>query len=147
MVRVRRLPGQGEYGSLFEAVAKTQGPLIIEIHDQGPLFETSLPAVQGRSLWIRGGEGFRPLLAWDGAASRKDKYPLPFITLSEGNLTLENVDVVVKWTGGRSDEAGCMFAIQGGDFSARQCTFTLAGKNPRGLILVRAFICTKMSGN
>jgi serine/threonine-protein kinase len=137
VVRVRRLPGTGEYHSIGEALAKTTGPVVIEIHDQGPIFEPSWPAVNQRSLWIRGGTGFRPLLAWDVAADTNKLITSPLLTLTEGTLTLEDVDIVAKWPAGRGLGPGCLFALRDGHLRARDCTLTIAGKFPHGMALVK----------
>jgi serine/threonine-protein kinase len=134
LVKVRRLPGPGEYRSVAEAIANTAGPLLVEIHDQGPIFEPSVPAVRERSLWIRGGAGYRPLVAWDVAAA-KDK--TPYLALAGGSLTLEDIDVVAKWPAGGVSDPECLFAIRGSHFQAINSTFTVAGKYPRGLVLVQ----------
>src|SRR5262249_12524639 len=54
------------YPSLSAAclAAPPKRPCVLEIHDNGPLFD--VPAVLAdQSLTIRPGKGFRPLLVWD----------------------------------------------------------------------------------
>jgi serine/threonine protein kinase len=134
VVRVRRLPGPGEYRSVAEALAKTAGPLVVEIHDQGPIFEPSLPEARERSLWVRAGAGYRPLWAWDASAGKEQA---SFLALSGGSLTLEDIDVVAKGSAGRGDDPKSLFTIRGGRLQATNCTFTVAGKYPRGIVLVK----------
>jgi serine/threonine protein kinase len=135
LARVRRFPGPEEFRSVAEALAKTAGPLIVEIHDQGPFFEASVPEVRGRWVRIRPGEGYRPLLAWDLAD--KDKAQPPFLAFTGGSLSLEDIDVVVRWPAVRAEEPGCLFALRGASFEARNCTFSVAGKQSSGFAVVR----------
>jgi serine/threonine-protein kinase len=134
LARVRRLPGPGEYQSVADALAKTAGPLVVEIHDQGPIFEPSLPEASERSLWVRAGPSYRPLWAWDASAG---KAQASFLALSGGGLTLEGIDVVAKGPAGHDDDPKSLFTIRGGRFYAANCTFTVAGKHPRGVALVK----------
>src|SRR5205823_5591072 len=61
--------GPGRYFATLAAACAAAEPdkeTVIEIHDNGPLSEPAV-AVTGRSLVLRGGRGYRPLLAWDTA--------------------------------------------------------------------------------
>ncbi len=125
-------PGPDAFRSLAEACAAAPkgGHTIIEIHDSGPLFEPSIPVVPGRSLTVRGGGGYRPLLAWEGGAGK-------FLAVESGSLSLENLDVVMKCAGDALDPPPVLFEAIGGDLAARHCTFSIAGKHPRGVQVVR----------
>jgi hypothetical protein len=59
------LPGPG-YPSLAAALeaAPAGKPVVLEVHDNGPLFETP-GALAGRDLTVRAGPGYRPLVVWD----------------------------------------------------------------------------------
>ncbi len=132
VIVVSRLPLQGTASvpSLAEALAKAPpGPAVIEIRDQGPHFLTSMPAVSQRDLWIRGGAGARPLLAWNGAGGS-------LLSVRQGKLVLDDLDIVVQAseTGGG---ASCLFHVEGNEFQARGCTFSIAGKQPQGVLVVR----------
>jgi serine/threonine-protein kinase len=105
---------------------------IIEIHDNGPLFLSGL-AARGRSLLLRAGKGYRPLLVWEPGADAAR----PFLEVGEGGLTLEGLDVVVKWTDLTVPARPCLLRVTDGDFTARDCTFSVAGKHPSGVGLLR----------
>jgi hypothetical protein len=132
------LGATGTYDSLAAACAAAPAgkTTIIEIHDNGPLFQAPV-AVSGRSLILRPANGYRPLLLWDVAAPKADaasKLPA-FVSLTQGSLALEGLDVAVRWTD--APEAGCLFRVAGGDFRARACTFSVAGRNRNGVSVVR----------
>jgi hypothetical protein len=138
VLRVSRLPaGPDTFRSLADALAKAPPgkAVILEIHDNGPLFEPALPAVSGRSLVIRAGKGYRPLLAWDlgarggGPADR-------LLELTRGSLTLDGLDVVVKWTLTEGGRTPALFRVRGGSLAARDCTFSVAGRHPQGIAAV-----------
>ncbi|HYT90704.1 MAG TPA: hypothetical protein VEL76_18495 [Gemmataceae bacterium] len=132
-------PGPDGFRSLADACAAARqgGATIIEIHDNGPLFEPSVPLVSRRNLVIRAGAGYRPLLIWERAGAAKS-----LLAIEGGNLTLEGLDVLLKWGDEptRKPEAPArdsLFEVSGGDFAARDCTFTAAGKLPQGISLVQ----------
>jgi serine/threonine-protein kinase len=122
--------GKATFSSLAEAcqAAAVGRETVIEINDNGPLFESAL-AVADRSLVIRAGKGFRPLLAWDVPAGAAR----PLLSVEQGNLTLEGLDVVA---GGSSDPAA-LFQVTGGSFVAKKCSFSSSGKNSGGLTVLR----------
>jgi serine/threonine-protein kinase len=124
------------FSSLADAVQKAGAgkTTVIEIHDNGPLFEPAM-AVTGRSLVVRAGKGFRPLLAWDVRANRTRQ----FLSVRQGNLTLEGLDVVVRasWGQGTATEPATLFQVAGGRLTARGCTFSLSGRNPAGFAAFR----------
>jgi hypothetical protein len=120
--------------TLAEAIAQipAQGAGVIEIRDQGPHFLASMPAVAERSLWIRGGGGVRPLLAWDGGGNTSN-----LLTLAKGNLTLEDLDVAVQIPATAPPKTLCLFHIQAGNFHARGCTFSIGGNHFPGVVVAR----------
>lgn len=141
--KVSRLPRNGEERSFASLAAACAGAeagrlTIIEIDDNGPLFEAPV-AVNGRSLILRAAPQRRPLLVWDlgaatpGAAGKS----LHFLSLTQGSLTLENIDVVLKWTESSITEPVGLVQVLDGDFLARRCTFSVAGTHPAGLALAR----------
>jgi serine/threonine protein kinase len=126
------VPGVASVRSLAEAFAQAPGQggaAVIEIRDQGPHFLAGLPAQSNRNLWIRGGAGVRPLLAWDIG----DKTEL--VALVKGNLTLDDLDIVVHGTD--TNAPLCLFHVQQGDFQARSCTFSVSGKHSQGVMIAR----------
>src|SRR5439155_22531750 len=105
--RVRRQPREaGQYASLVEAARAVQEKggvgapgmkracdAIIEIHDNGPLYE-SAAAFTGKSVLIRAAPGYRPLICWD--LDRETLKPLPpLLSIQDGSLTLEGIEVVL----------------------------------------------------
>jgi hypothetical protein len=119
---------------------------VLEIDDDGPLFETSA-AFTDRQLVICAGKGFRPLLVWDAPRTLEERHskdhgkaddgrPPAFLTVERGGLRLENVDVAFKQpeavAGGLA-----LLDVQDSDLSVEGCTFSLAGKPREGTVLTR----------
>ncbi|MCI0457554.1 MAG: protein kinase [Gemmataceae bacterium] len=118
--------GPNSFRSLAEALARAPraGHLVVEIHDNGPLFEPSAPPVVGVSVTVRAGAGYRPLIAWEGSSGR-------FVTVEKGSLFLEGLDVVMRTAD--EERPTTLFAVSGGDLAARACTFSVSGRQPRGV--------------
>jgi hypothetical protein len=116
------------FGSLAEACAAAlpNRETIIEIRDNGPLFETSVP-ITGRRVVIRPAKGYRPLLAWDvqpGGATR-----LPYLfSVSQGAIRLENLDLVVKCTEAGQAGLGGLIRVDNGEVAAEGCTISVSGR-------------------
>src|SRR5262249_22619381 len=70
------------------AAAPADRETVIEIHDNGPLFEPPI-AVTERSLAIRPGKGYRSLLAWDVTHAAAGITQL-FLSVSGGLNTLHD---------------------------------------------------------
>jgi serine/threonine-protein kinase len=136
VLRVTRpAAGEGTYPSLGAACAAALPDrlTVIEIDLDGPLVEAPV-AVTGRSLVIRAGKGFRPLLVWDAERTR-ERAPA-FLSLAQGSLTLEGLDLAARWAGlppGRP----YLVRVTDGDFLARDCTFSLSAQPPTELGAVR----------
>jgi eukaryotic-like serine/threonine-protein kinase len=137
VLRVSRAapPGGKSFRSLAEACAAAPAGrhTVIEIHDNGPLFEPAVPPLAGRSLTLRAGAGYRPLLVWEGAGPAADR----FLSVEKGSLALEGLDVVLHWPEGPAERPAAVCAVAGGDLAARDCTFSVAGRHPRGVEVVR----------
>jgi eukaryotic-like serine/threonine-protein kinase len=143
LFRVSRAP-RGNDGPHFDslAVACAAAPAdrltIIEIDDNGPFFAAAV-SVKNRSLIIRSGPGFRPLLIWDYMANEREIPPSPraeaFISVSQGNLTLENLELAVRRDG--PAQAASFARMLGGDLAARGCTFSVAGKQRGSVSIAR----------
>jgi eukaryotic-like serine/threonine-protein kinase len=138
-LRVGRAGGTtaASFRSLAEACAMvpTGKTALIEIHDNGPLFEADLPILKDKNLWIRGAAGFRPIISWDLAGERKAR---PFwLSLENGRLRLEKLNFVCKWGEAGSLGPATLFELTNGQFHASDCVFSVAGKHPRGLSLLR----------
>lgn len=134
----RGLPtGSEGFRSLAEAWAaiKPDEPTIIEIRDQGPLYASGLPALVKPNVTLRAGEGFRPLIAWD--TQDKAKLARPLFQIQQGKLAFENLDFAVKWLDAGVDEAAWILS-RAGEVNLRGCTFSQAGKLPKGTSVLKA---------
>ncbi len=147
--RVRRQPAAaGQYASLAAAAKAIQekggvGPLgaerlydaVIEIEDNGPLYETSF-ALTGKSVLIRAAAGYRPLLCWDVDREREKPLP-PLVSVQNGRLGLEGLEIVLPASRPVSDSRAAFARVVGGDFMARLCTFSVSGSHPAGVAVAR----------
>lgn len=137
--RVGRMDGGGvgEYfPSLTAACEKALAgqETIIEIHDNGPFFVAPV-AVHGKSLRIRPGPGYRPLLAWEVTATNPTA-PGVFLAVSNGNLTLEHLDLVVKCPDTGTTSPRSLVRVIEGDLLAWGCTFSVARAPREGVAVV-----------
>jgi serine/threonine-protein kinase len=143
--RVSRTPREepNTFRSLAEACAKVppDQATVIEIHDNGPLFEGSLPTLAHRNIIVRPGKGYRPLLAWDAGAvpggGADPKRAGRFMALDRGSLALEDLDVVFKADVGNFAEAPVLFQVSGGTLTAWKCSFSTTGNHPQGVVVIR----------
>ncbi|MBM4069426.1 MAG: hypothetical protein FJ271_10830 [Planctomycetes bacterium] len=139
LFRVSRVAsaGPGSFASLAEAIASAgPGQTVIEILDQGPLIMPSLPPIQDRNIVIRGGDGFRPLLAWDAKPLKENgDAGERMLSLTSSQLQLVNVDVVARCQ--ELPGQVSFFHLQGSDLQAQRCTFSVAGKQSGGVALAR----------
>ena len=132
VLRVSRVPDvkcESKFTSIQEEVLKapTDGPFVIEIHDNGPLYEAACD-FEGRQVVLRARRGYRPLLVWDHARDKPaERGPVFFKVGKGGSLTLENLDVAVK-----VPEASARWTLLhavGADLTATCCTFSQTGKS------------------
>lgn len=115
------------------AAAEKGRTTIVEIYDNGPFFEPAI-AVADRNIVIRGFQGYRPLVAWDLSrpkeaakdASQDAAAQPAFITVTNGNLLLGNLDVVLEWPAKNGPSASLARVVQG-DFLAWSSTFSVTG--------------------
>jgi serine/threonine-protein kinase len=140
--QISRLPNQeaGQFSSVSEALKKIPDgqTAVLEINDNGPLFEPSVPSLGSRQVVIRAGKGYRPLLAWDIGSASEAAIPRRFVALAKGSLFLVDVDMVVKWPAdARADQPAVLFHVKDGTLAALGCTFSVAGKHPQGTVLAR----------
>ena len=120
---------------------------IIEVQDDGPIFEAPI-TLSNRSVEIRGGQGFAPLIIWDTTQTRAELKPgkpaaapptddVPaFLTVDKGSLLLGNVHLAVEWPE-KATGTGCLVRVSNGNFFAWESTFSFAGKPPGPLTAVR----------
>lgn len=135
VLHVSRVPrGGSAYPSLAAAcaAAKPGEETIIEIDDNGPLFESAV-TVAGRSLVVRGGKGYRPLLAW-AHEDKKGSENTTFLTVTGGDLRLQDLDIVTR---GFDTGPLTLVRVSGGDFEAWGCTFSVARKRRDGDAVLR----------
>jgi serine/threonine-protein kinase len=139
---VSRMPGSsgGRHAeSLASACAQAakdnSETIIVEIRDNGPLFETPV-ALTGRNLVLRAAKGFRPLLCWDLGAKAGTK-STHFISVNQGGLALENLDVVLKASDEGPAEAASLLHVQGGHLVVDRCTFSVTGRSTAGVAVIR----------
>jgi eukaryotic-like serine/threonine-protein kinase len=133
------------------AAAPTERFSVIEIDDDGPLFETST-TFSDRQLLVCAGKGFRPVVVWDVPRTLDERRlrdhgktdngrPPAFLTVERGGLRLENLDVAFKQpeavAGGLT-----LLDVQDGDLSVEGCTFSLAG-SPREETVLTKFHATR----
>ncbi len=143
----RHATAAGQYSSLTEALRAVQekggiGGLgghrvydaIVEVEDNGPLFETA-STLTGKSVLIRAAVGYRPLVCWDVERERARPLP-PLLSSQGGRLALEGLEFVLSADSPVSD-ARTAFVRAAGDFSARDCIFSVAGTHPAGVAVVR----------
>jgi eukaryotic-like serine/threonine-protein kinase len=129
--------GPPQFRSLAAALgaAAAGQETIVEIDDNGPLFTPPL-TLKGRSLTLRAGKGFRPLIAWDLRGAARDPASR-LLGFADGNLRLENIDVVAKTIDSHQAERSALFQVANGSFQAKSCTFSLAGNHAQGVAVVR----------
>jgi serine/threonine protein kinase len=130
--KVRRVTTEaGTFRSLEEALA-APGPAVIELHDQGPFYETSLN-MANREILLRAAPGYRPMIVWDIPAllekrrgEKASDLPLCLVHGNGGRLHLEGIEVVwrVPETLG---ESLTLFQYTG-EVRCRDCVFTALGK-------------------
>ncbi len=120
---------------------------VIELRDNGPFFD--VPAVVAdRSLVLRPGKGYRPLLVWDVQRTLDERRgrtrgqrteeagPLVFLDVKHGSLTLQDLHVALRWPEAPS-EGAAVLRIEDGDLTVSGCTFSVAGKPRDGVTLAR----------
>ena len=139
IVKVSRLASTSEsvFRTLADALNDTKpGKVnVIEIHDDGPIHIKSLPALTKRTIWLRPGDGFRPLLVWNSPQRAIDaESPPNLFTLTDGKLIVERLDFTMQSSG---DLSATIFRLPGTDAYLRDATFAIAGSSIRGVTLVR----------
>ncbi len=128
------------------AAAPADRPVVIELHDNGPLFDVAT-GVAGRDLTLRAAKGYRPLLVWDVQRTLEERKrprkgekpidaPLTFLSVRQGHLTLQGIDVALRWPEAVAKPATLVEVFEG-ELTVRDCTFSVAGKNPDGVTVAR----------
>jgi serine/threonine protein kinase len=136
-------PSATSFRSLAEACAKaTAGkPVVIEIADNGPLFERSPGRMEGRDVVVRAGKGYRPLVVWDLPATLlaqpgKADQPLVFLGVSKGRLFVEGIEFAWRWPD-TLERPAILFDAQDSDLSVSDCAISAGGKPKKGITLSR----------
>jgi serine/threonine-protein kinase len=129
--------------SLAEAFAKAPAgkPVVIEVADNGPLFERSPGRLEGRDVVLRAAKGYRPLVVWDVPLSLigqpgKADVPLFFMGVSKGRLFVEGIEFAWRWPDALERPA-VLFDSSDGDLSVRDCTISAGGNPKLGIALTR----------
>ncbi|HVS37622.1 MAG TPA: protein kinase [Gemmataceae bacterium] len=139
VLHVARAPDGGGglvYPTLAEAAAAAPVDRlsVIEIDDDGPLFETAT-AFGDRSLILCAGAGFRPLIVWDASRSAADAGK-PLLSVERGGLRLENLDIAYD---ARNAAGGVpILDAHDADLWADGCSFSVAHK-PHDSVVVAHF--------
>ena len=147
------LPPSAKAGVTFDSIGAACAAIpegkwgIIEIEDSGPFFEAPI-RLSGRNVYIRGGNGYSPLIVWDTAHARtelkpgkpaeapsKDEVPA-LLSVDKGTLLLDNVHLAVDWPE-RMSGAGCLVRVSGGDLRVWESSFSASGKPHGPLAAVR----------
>jgi serine/threonine-protein kinase len=137
VLQVSRLiaPGPTLFRTLADAFSATrpEETVVIDIYDNGPIFVPQLPALTQRTIFLRGMEGYRPLVVWD-MPSKPAKGGPTFCSLGQGKLVVDNLDFVMRYS---DDAPATIFDLPDSDFHSRDCTFSIAGKSKEAVALVR----------
>ncbi len=120
--------------SLDEACRKApaEGPFVIEIHDNGPLYATGC-VFAGRQVVLRAGKGYRPLLLWEQTGDTPAAF---FKVIGGASLTLEALDFAVLLSETSGAHPTLLHVVEG-DVTATDCTFSQAGKGTTAVVLAR----------
>jgi serine/threonine-protein kinase len=128
--------GKG-FAFLAEACAAShkEPESILEIHENGPLYLSGL-TIAGRTLVLRAGKGYRPLVAWDlqNQATAEAKH---LFAATGGKLVLENLDLVVNCAEMHPAEGASLISLTGAELQADGCTFSVAGRQHSSFALIR----------
>lgn len=147
VLRVSRLPPPDgtKPGTYFNslaaacAAAQEKATTIIEIHDNGPLFELPI-TVSDRSLMIVGGPGYQPMLIWDLARWKSNEAPASavasLLTVERGQLWLGGLEMALDWP---ADSAGpaSLVRMHNGELLAWNCTYSSTGLSGLPVSVVR----------
>ena len=136
-------PSATNFRSLAEACAKAPPgkSIILEIEDNGPLFERSPGRLEGRDVVLRAGKGYRPLVIWDLPRTLLDQpgkpdQPLVFLSVGKGRLFVEGIEFAWRWPD-TLERPAVFFDTQDSDLSVTACTISAGGKPKMGIALVR----------
>jgi len=135
----KRAAGDDEAQTLAEAISRAgdKEKIVVHIHDNGPLWLPSAAILKKRHLQLRAAPGFRPLIAWDTAGTSEKTAPPAMLHLAQGSLVLEGIDLVAKPD--HETKGAChLIRLENASFFARDCTFSVAGKNASALAFVHS---------
>jgi hypothetical protein len=146
------LPG-GKPGTTFDSIAAACAAIPegswgrIELRDNGPFFEGPID-LRGKSANIYSAQGYSPLIVWDTAQVRAELKPakpgvaaikddsVTFLSVEKGSLILDNVHLAVDWPE-KALGSPCLVRVAGGQFYAKETTFSVAGKPKAAVTAVR----------
>ena len=129
----------GQFGTIGQAIASARAahpgePIVIDIQDNGPLFEAPLE-LKNQSLILRAAPGYRPIVALDfdsaGAGARF------LLSVENGNLVLENVDLALKVPESFEEEDVGLIHLRQGNLLVENCSLSIAGRSRAGACALR----------
>lgn len=147
VLRVSRLPPpEGtKPGTYFNslaaacAAAAEKVTTIIEVHDNGPLFELPI-TVSDRSLMITGGPGYQPMLVWDLTRWKAKDAPAgvvaSFLSVERGELWLGGLEIALQWPDDAPGPAS-LIRMHNSELLAWNCTFSSSGLSGLPVSVVR----------
>ena len=102
------------------------------------------PALVGLAVWVVCLNGGTLSLVGNSAAATNETIGAitlgagaSTLSLTKGSLTLEGLEIVVKWTDPRGDGPAAFVHLTSGSFVASHCTFSATGQHPHGFAAVR----------
>ncbi len=105
---------------------------IIEIHDRGPHFVSTLPPLNLRHLVVQAGPGVRPLIVWDVQPTSS----AALAAFVNADVTLRDLDIaIVART--RAEAPIQLFHLEEGAFHAWNSHVQQVGSAPQGCTVVR----------
>ncbi len=133
---VRAQDGQpGTFTTLQAAcdAPQTARGAVIEICDNGPIYEVGA-TITGKRLHLRAGKGYRPLLVWDvhrilaerRARKKGETDSLEFLSTSKGGLTLEGLEIVLRWPESAAPDSIAFLQATESDLAVRRCVFSIS---------------------
>jgi hypothetical protein len=107
--------------------ASAEREAVIELQDNGPRFE--VPAsLTGKTVVIRAGKGYRPLLAWDWQ-TKSTGNATHLLNMTQGNLLLQDLDLAIKCSDSSPADMAGLIRVTDGELHAEGCTISVSGRN------------------
>ena len=116
------------YYSSLTAALKSLGKNggVVEIADNGPLFEPGIDVSDKGKVILRAAEGFHPTVVFE-PEQNPDRSAL--LNTEGTDVQLEGIHFIVQANGSAQTQSPALFDIRSGDLLARGCTFTVLGED------------------